>query len=190
MKFVIQAAIGAMAVVPAAAGAQAAPAVQPGAAADARSQAAATATAAVPTVGATVYDSAGAVLGTVDQVTPQAVYVNVDGTKVGLPTSAIGAGPQGFRIATTRADILSQAQAAQAAQKAQLTAGATVRGSAGATVGTIKSIDADYVTLTTPRGDVKLPANAVAAGPNGPTIGMTAAELDAAIAQAGGAATK
>ena len=146
------------------------------------------AAAATPTPGATVYDSTGAVLGTVEQVTPQAVFVNVGGTKVGLPPSAVGSSPQGLRVATTRADILAQAQQATAAQKAQLTAGTTVRGSGGASVGTIKSVDGEFVTLTTPKGDVKLPANAVAAGPNGATIAMTASQLDAAIAQAGGAA--
>lgn len=169
-------------------GAQAGTTATGGAAAQTTPAQAGAMTSAAPTVGATVYDSTGAVLGTVEQVTPQAVFVNASGTKVGLPPSAIGAGPQGLRVATTRADILTQAQQATAAQKAQLTAGTTVRGSGGASVGTIKSVDGEFVTLTTSKGDVKLPANAVAAGPNGATIAMTAAQLDAAITAAGGAA--
>lgn len=188
MKFLRSAAIGALFILPAAAGAQTAPAAQ-----TTPAPAGATAPAAAPTVGATVYDSTGAVLGTVDQVTPQAVVVNVDGTKVGLPPTSVGSGPQGLRVATTKADIMAQTQQAQAGQQAQLkqqlVPGATVRGAAGATVGTVKSADAEYVTLTTSKGDVKLPIASISTGPNGLAIGMTAAELDAAITAAGGGAT-
>ena len=182
MKFLSSAAIGAFLLIPAIAGAQTA--------APAGAQAQAGAQATTPTVGATVYDSTGAVLGTVDQVTPQAVVINVGGTKVGLPPTSVGAGPNGLRVATTRADIEAQAKQAQAGQQAQLvsqlTAGTSVRGAGGATVGTVKAADAQYVTLTTPRGDVKLPIAAFSMGPNGPAITLTASQLDAAITQAGG----
>ena len=182
MKFLASAAIGAFLLIPATAGAQTA--------APAGEQAQAGAQVTTPTVGATVYDSTGAVLGTVDQVTPQAVVINVGGTKVGLPPTSVGAGPNGLRVATTRADIEAQAKQAQAGQQAQLvsqlTAGTSVRGAGGATVGTVKAADAQYVTLTTPRGDVKLPIAAFSMGPNGPAITLTAPQLDAAITQAGG----
>ena len=178
MKFLATAAFGALAFAPAAM-AQTAPAPA----------ASASAGAATPTVGATVYDSAGAVLGTIEQVTPQAVMVNMGTAKVGLPPSAIGAGPRGLQVGATRAAIEAQAKGAAEQQLAtQLVAGATVRGAAGASVGTIKAVDADLVTLTTPRGDVKLPRAGFGAGTDGPVIGMTAAQLDAAITQAGGAA--
>lgn len=173
----------------AAAGAQTTSASQPAPAAQPQASTQATA----PTVGATVYDSAGAVLGRVDQVTAQAVVVDVDGTKVGLPPTSVGAGPQGLRVAITKADLLAQAKQAQAGQQAQLqqqlTPGAAVRGAAGASVGTVKEADAQYVTLTTAKGDVRLPIASFAAGANGPTISLTADQLDAAIAQAGGGAT-
>ncbi len=172
--------LGAALLAPAALQAQAAPASP-----------AATATA--PTPGATIYDSAGAVIGTVDQVTPQAVVVNVDNAKVSLPPASIGSGPQGLRVALTRAQVVSAAQQAQAGAQqqlqAQLTPGATIRGAGGAVVGTVKEADAQYVTLTTPKGDVKLPINGFGMGVNGPVIGLTAAQLDAAMTQAGGSAS-
>lgn len=149
-----------------------------------------TAASGTPTAGATIYDSAGAAVGTVDQVTPQAVVVNVDGAKVSLPPASIGSGPQGLRIALTRAEVVAAAQQAQAGARqqlqAQLTPGATVRGAGGAVVGTVKASDAEYVTLTTTKGDVKLPMSGFGMGPNGPVIGLTAAQLDAAVTQAGG----
>lgn len=196
MKFLTCTAISALFILPAAAGAQTAPAAQPTTTAPTGNEAPTTqagAQATTPTVGATVYDSTGAVLGTVDQVTPQAVVINVDGTKVGLPPASVGAGPQGLRVATTKADITAQAQQAQAGQAAQLqqqlTAGTTVLGAAGASVGTVKSADPQYVTLTTEKGDVKLPIAAFSIGASGPQISMTAEQLDAAIVQAGGGQT-
>lgn len=186
MTFLARAAVGAFLIIPASLQAQTAP--TPPAAAPATRAAAS----AVPTVGATIYDSAGAVVGTVDQVTPQAVVVSVGSAKVSLPPASIGAGPQGLRIALTRAEVVAAAGQAQAGAQqqlqAQLTPGATIRGSAGAVVGTVKSADAQFVTLTTPRGDVQLPTSGFGMGPNGPVIGLTAAQLEAAQAQAGGSA--
>ncbi|WP_375429198.1 hypothetical protein [uncultured Sphingomonas sp.] len=182
MKFTSSAALGAILLSPMVLEAQTAP-TQPAAPATA-------ATAATPTVGATVYDSAGAAVGTIDQVTPQAVVLSVDDAKVSLPPASIGSGPQGLRIALTRAQVVAAAAQAQAGAEqqlmAQLTPGAMVRGSTGTAVGTVKSTDAQYVTLTTTKGDVKLPISGFAMGASGPVIGMTAAQLDAAVTQAGG----
>lgn len=62
--------------------------------------------------------------------------------------------------------------------------GATVYGAAGTPVGTIKAMDGEYVTLATDKGEVRLPAAGVGPGLKGPVIGLTAAQLDAAVAQA------
>lgn len=186
MKFPTGVAAGAFLFLPAMAGAQTAPAAPAAGQAQAGTQAAA----ATPTVGATVYDSAGVSIGTVEQVTPQAVVVNMGATKVSLPPNAIGSGPQGLRVAITKAEVEAAARQAQAGQQqqlaSQLTPGTTVRGAGGAVVGTIKSSDGTNVTLTTSKGDVQLPLSGFGAGPNGPIIGMTAAQLDAAITAAGG----
>lgn len=183
MIFVNSVAVGVLLMASTAAGAQTAPAAPAGTQARPGAQAAAT-----PTVGATVYDSAGVVVGTVDQVTPQAVVVNVGSNKVALPPASVGSGPQGLRIALTRAEVEAAAQQAQASAQqqlqAQLTPGATVRGAGGAVVGTVKSADAQVVTLTTPGGDVQLPIAGFTSGPEGPAITLTAAQLDAAIAGA------
>ena len=81
-----------------------------------------------------------------------------------------------------------QAQAS-ADFKAKLVPGATVYGTGGAQLGTIKSVDASGVTLTTTDGDAVLPTTGFGPGPQGITLGMTAAQLKAAMGQAAGAAT-
>lgn len=144
---------------------------------------------ATPTVGATVYDSTGAVVGTVDSMAPGAAVINTGTNKVALPLNAIGPGAKGLTASMTKQQLdaaAAQAQAQAVSQmRAKLVPGAKVNGSAGAPVGTVKAADSEYVTLTTPKGDVKLPVNGFGPGPNDTiVIGLTAAQLDAAVAGA------
>lgn len=177
--------IGSLIMVPAAALAQQAQPA-PGAAAPAAS---ANASATAPTVGATIYDSAGVALGTVASITPQAVVLNTGSAQVPVPPASIGQTDKGFAMAMTKADLdaavaSSQAQA-QAALKAKLVPGTAVSGMQGAALGTIKTADADFVTLTTPKGDVKLPIGGFSADASGKVIvGITADQLAAATASA------
>jgi hypothetical protein len=172
--------IGSLMMVPAAALAQQAQPA-PGAAATATGSATATA----PTVGATIYDSAGVALGTVASITPQAVILNTGTAQVPVPPASIGKTDKGFAMAMTKADLdaavaSSQAQA-QAAVKSKLTPGTAVTGLNGATLGTIKSADAQFVTLTTAKGDVKLPIAGFSADASGKIVaGITADQLAAA----------
>ncbi len=62
--------------------------------------------------------------------------------------------------------------------------GAKVLDTSGGTVGTIESVDGDFVVLATSKSKVRLPKTSFAMGPNGPVIAMTAAQVDAAVAQA------
>lgn len=185
--------IGSLMMVPAAALAQQA---QPGrttmptpAPAGAAAQAGAATTATAPTVGTTIYDSAGVALGTVASITPQAVVLNTGTAQVPVPPTSIGKTDKGFAMAMTKADLdaaiaSSQAQA-QAAVKAKLTPGTPVSGLQGAALGTIKSADDQFVTLTTAKGDVKLPIAGFSADASGKVIvGITADQLAAATAGA------
>jgi preprotein translocase subunit YajC len=70
-----------------------------------------------------------------------------------------------------------------AAAAALIASGANVKGSAGAVVGTIDAVDAEFVTLKLQSGAlVRLPRNAVAAANGEVAIGMTAEELQAQVA--------
>ena len=151
---------------------------------------AAGAAAATPNVaaGAKVHDAQGGEVGTVDSVANGVAVVDTGTNKVGLPLASFGTGANGPMIAMTKAEL--DAAATQGAQKeaaelkAQLTPGAAVYGKAGAQVGTIKAADAEYVTLTREKGEVKLPLGAFGKGSSGPMIAMTAEELDQAMAAA------
>ena len=54
----------------------------------------------------------------------------------------------------------------------------------GVPVGTIKAIDAQYVTLATDRGEARLPIAGVGPGHGGAAVGLTKAQIDAAVVQA------
>ncbi|WP_375422375.1 hypothetical protein [uncultured Sphingomonas sp.] len=156
--------------------------------------AAAPAAAVTPTVGASVFDSAGVEIGKVESVANGAVVVASPTGKLSLPATSIGQGTKGLAIAMTKADLDAAAAQAKNAATGQLAsklvAGTPVGSVDGAaTLGTIKSADAEFVTLTTAKGDVKLPVAGFAAGPSGNVImGMTAAQFDAALGGASAAA--
>ena len=185
--------IGSLMMVPAAALAQQAQTAPAAPAAGATATASATATA--PTVGTTIYDSAGVALGTVASITPQAIVINTGSAQVPVPPASVGKTDKGFAMAMTKADLdaavaSSQAQA-KAAVQAKLTPGTSVSGLNGATLGTIKAADAQFVTMTTAKGDVKLPIAGFSADASGKIVaGITAEQLAAATAGATASAAK
>ena len=138
--------------------------------------------------GATVYDTKEGVVGTVDSVTNGVAVVNTGTNKVGLPLASFATGPKGPIISMTKTELdaaASQATAANTAElKAQLAPGATVYGAAGASLGTIKESDDQYVTVTLEKGPVKLPIGAFTKGDKGAMLSMTAEQLEAAVAAA------
>ena len=153
-------------------------------------QAAAPATTAAAQIkpGATVYDTSGAQAATIVSTSGDLVVVSTGTNKISLPMASFAAGPNGPVVSVTKAQIdaaavQANAQAA-AALKTQLVAGATVHGSGGASAGTVKTVGADTVVVATPSGDASLPLTAFSSTPQGVTIAMSAAELNAAVAAA------
>ncbi len=141
---------------------------------------------ATPTVGAVVYDGAGVQVGTIVAITGDAAVIDTGTSKAGYPVASIGAGAKGLTIALTKAQLDASAveQQAKAAAElnAKLVAGTTVRSRNGtASVGTIKTADASFVTLTTVKGDIKFPRAGFSLDPQGVIIGFTADEFNAAI---------
>ncbi|ONF97271.1 hypothetical protein [Sphingomonas jeddahensis] len=147
---------------------------------------AATTAATAPTVGATVYDAQGGTVGTIASSDGTNAVIDTGSVKAAVPLTSFGTSPKGVAIAMTKAELEAAASqgAAQAAAEFQskLTAGATVYGSGGTSLGTIKAVEGEFVTLTTAKGDARLPKGSFGPGPQGVTIGMTAAQLEAAMA--------
>ncbi|WP_341207814.1 hypothetical protein [uncultured Sphingomonas sp.] len=144
------------------------------------------------TTGATVYDTSGGVVGTVESTDGTNAVVNTGTVKAAIPLTSLGKGAQGPVLAMTKAQLEAAAgqQQAQASAefKSKLVPGATVYGTGGTQLGTIKSVDASGVTLTTTDGDAVLPVTGFGPGPQGIVLGMTAAQLKAAMSAAAPAA--
>lgn len=152
--------------------------------------AAAPAASASPAVkaGATVYDAQGGVVGTIASTDGTNAVVDTGSVKAAIALSSFGSSPKGPTLGMTKAEL--EAAAGQQAQtssedfKAKLVPGATVYGSAGTELGTIKAVDSQFVTLTTPKGDARLPITGFGPGTKGVTIGLTAEQLAAAMSGA------
>jgi hypothetical protein len=138
-----------------------------------------------PTVGATVSGAGGEQIGTIASVTADAAVIDNGTNKAAVPLNAFSQGPNGLTITLTKAQF--DAAAAQAAGQAQsqlrqqLVAGAQVKASDNTTViGTVKAVEGDLVTLTTTKGEIRVPLSGFAAGPNGLVSGLTPAQIEAA----------
>lgn len=141
--------------------------------------------AASPQVGMTVKDTAGGTVGTVTAVKDGLVTVKTDKHEAALPASAFTASNGSLLFGTTQAQLNAQIEQATSANQAQFKVGATVKGSGGAVVGTVKELDAETATLQLSSGKlVKVPRNGLAAASDGLVMGMTAAQLEAAAAAA------
>jgi len=138
--------------------------------------------------GATVSDTSGGQVGTIESVNGDLAVVSTGTNKVSLPVSAFGQGEKGPIIAMTKAQLDAAASGAKASAeadlKAQLTQGASVYGPDGAVAATVDTVDAQFATLTVGDQKVKLPLDSFSKGAQGAVIGMTGAELKAAASGA------
>lgn len=103
-------------------------------------------------------------------------------------TAALLVATTPFSIAANAQEAAADTTATASATAAAPTVGATVYDTAGAEVGTIKSITAPNFVIDTGKNSATLALTALGTGPKGPVLGMTKAELDAAAEKAGAAA--
>jgi hypothetical protein len=142
------------------------------------------------TVGASVVDTKGQPVGTIESVSGANAVLSTGAAKASVPVSSFAKGPNGLVIAISKADL--EAQVAQATKPQRIDVGMAVSGPGGAPVGKVDAVSGDMVTVATANTKAQLPKTAFAQGPNGLVIGMTAAQLDAAAkaataSQSGGA---
>jgi preprotein translocase subunit YajC len=139
--------------------------------------------------GTVVKDTSGATVGTVIKVDGDAYIVKTDKHEVRLPATSFTAAEGSLLFGMTQAQLNDAVDQAKAQADAKIAAGAAVTDASGGAVGTIESVDAQFVTLKLASGTaVRLPRTALAAGPNGVVSGATAAELEAAAKGAGAGA--
>lgn len=152
-------------------------------------QPAASAAAAKPEAGQTIYDSAGAEVGVIKSVDGETFVIDTGSNTATLALSSLGTGDKGPVIGMTKAQLDTAINAAKsdadAAMAAALVPEAPVYASDGATqVATVAAVEEANVVLKTDDGEVGLPKTAVTKGANGLQLGMTAGEFKAAAASA------
>lgn len=137
------------------------------------------------TVGATVKDTAGGVVGMVASVSGGNVVVDTGNHKVTIPETSFGTTPQGPLLAMTKAQLDAAAEAAMADQKAKLASailpGATIRGTEGGIIGTITRLDGDFVMVKGGAGEARIPADGLMLQADGLHFGMSAAQFTEAV---------
>ncbi len=179
-KSLIAAALAASAMVPMSAFAQAASA--PAATAPAAT--------AAPTVGAKVYDTAGAEVGTVEKVDGANAVVFTGTKRATLPGTAFAKNDKGLVIAMTQAQLNAAVTAAESktagAMDAALVADAPIKSKDGVAVGTVQKVEGDNVTVALTDGNpVTITKQYLTVGANNAlTLTMNATEFKSAVTAA------
>ncbi len=136
--------------------------------------------------GMEVRHTSGALVGTVQRAERDHVVVKTDRHEARLPRSSFTGHAGHLLIALTRDQLNASVEEILAQAASQIVVGATVRGPGGATVGTIESLGEAFVTIKLASGAlVRIPRSAIAPGSNGPIVGASGADLEAAAAKAG-----
>ena len=132
------------------------------------------------TAGMQVVDTTGGAVGTVVSVSGDNVVIKTDKHQVALPKTSFTAHEGKLLFGMTQAQLNAETEKSLAAAAASIAAGATVKGSAGAVVGTIDALDEESVTIKLQSGSlIRVPRSGVAAGGDGVVVGLTAEELEA-----------
>lgn len=132
-------------------------------------------------VGMSVVDSQGVAVGTITAVAADSVTVKTDKHEAQLPNSSltISEGKALFGMNQTELNASIEKTIAATPQH-ELKVGATVKGTAGASVGTIDAGTTDNVTIKLASGlKISIPRSGIAAQADGSgVIGLTVAELE------------
>lgn len=135
------------------------------------------------TAGMTVKDPQGGIVGTITAIKGDLFTVKTDKHEVQLPRASFTPDGDHALFGMTQAQLDNTIEQQLAAAKANIAVGAQVVGLNGAPVGTIDSMDAQFVTLKLVSGKlIKLQRGSLAPTPQGARIGMTAAALEAQVA--------
>lgn len=131
--------------------------------------------------GVKVSDTQGGEVGTITAADGDYVTLKTDKHEVRMPAASFTAVDNGFIMAMTRDQLNAAVESSLAKAESLVAVGAVVKDTAGGTVGTIEALDDQFATVKLSKSAVKLPRSAIAATPDGPVIGMTAAELEAQV---------
>ena len=119
-----------------------------------------------------VVDAKGGAVGTVTGVTGDLVVVKTDRHEVSLPKASFTVDQGKLLFGMTQAELNAATEKSLADAAAALVVGAPVKGTDGATVGTIDAIDAEFATIKLASGKlVRIPRSGLGASADGAVIG-------------------
>jgi len=133
-------------------------------------------------VGTLVTDANGGAVGTVTAVNGDIVTVKTDRLEANLSKSSFTPNEGKLLVGLTQAELNAAVEKDKAAADASLAVGATVKGTGGATLGTIDAIDAEFVTIKLASGNkVRIPRSGIVGAATGAVVGLTAEQLEAQV---------
>jgi len=153
--------------------------------------AAAAVPAAAQSVGMPIVDTAGAPVGTVTAIQGDNLEIKTDRHEALLPKASFTVDGNKLLFGLTQAQLNTKIEESAASSAKAIVAGATVNGSSGSTVGKIEAIQGDNVTIALTSGErIQVPGAALRGNADATvTIGYTADQLHALVAQSKAAAT-
>jgi hypothetical protein len=140
-------------------------------------------------IGMQVTDASGAPVGTVVGIKGANLLIKTDKHEAQIPRTSFSVSNGKLLFGMTQAQLDAQVEQSSAAANASIAAGAVVKGTGGAQVGTIEAVDGGNVTIALQDGKkIAVPQTGLRGTPDGTvTIGYSAAQLEALVQ--GGAAT-
>lgn len=132
--------------------------------------------------GTPIVDTSGGGVGTVVRVDGANIVIKTDQHEVALPKTSFTVHEGKLLFGMTQAQLNAEVEKSKAEAAKSIAAGATVKGSSGAVVGTIEAMDDETITIKLASGSlVRVPRSGVAAGNGEVVIGLTAEELQAQV---------
>lgn len=137
------------------------------------------------TIGTSLVDDSGNLVGRVESIEGDVLIVRTDRHSARIPRSSVTLFEGRLLFALTRDELNAEIERSLAAAQANLTPGTPVRGISGSIAGTIEEREEGFIILRLVSGDrVRLPVTAIASGPGGAVLGLSASELQQLVDRA------
>lgn len=138
---------------------------------------------AAQSVGMQVVDTTGAQVGTVTAIKGDNIQIKTDKHDALLPKASFTLNNGKLLFGMNQAQLDAAIEKSEAAANASIAVGATVKGTAGSSVGTIESVADGKVTIALPSGKkIAIAQDGVRGNPDGTvTVGLTSAQIDALV---------
>ena len=132
--------------------------------------------------GMAVVDTNGGAVGSVKSVSGDTLVIDTGKYEAAVGAASVTPYKGKLLIGMTQAELNAATEQSLAQLAAQIVPGATVKGTGGAVLGTIESLDTDIATIKLATGEtVRFPRSGIAAGADGVIVGITLDQLKAQL---------